>query len=207
MKVILVRHAETEWNQRGIIQGHQDSPLTARGVLETSALLAALTDAGYAVEYVYASPLGRAWHMGLALAEHFCCPLVAQDALKEQAFGLYEGMTTQQLQCDHPGHARALFERDAGFCPPDGESLVQAAYRLMDFLRLLMATASHQTLCVVTHGHVVQGALALLKEGKIDPFSRYAHPNASYSVLEVQEGNAMAIRWGIATHLLGLPES
>ncbi|MDU1423949.1 MAG: histidine phosphatase family protein, partial [Klebsiella michiganensis] len=31
MKLILVRHAETEWNLEGIIQGHSDSSLTCRG--------------------------------------------------------------------------------------------------------------------------------------------------------------------------------
>ncbi|EPU0983356.1 TPA: histidine phosphatase family protein, partial [Klebsiella pneumoniae] len=31
MQVILVRHAETEWNVKNIIQGHSDSALTLRG--------------------------------------------------------------------------------------------------------------------------------------------------------------------------------
>lgn len=60
MKLILVRHAETEWNLKGIIQGHCDSSLTRRGLRETSALLDALTESEYQVERVYASPLGRA---------------------------------------------------------------------------------------------------------------------------------------------------
>lgn len=61
MKAILVRHAETEWNAHGIIQGHSDSALTSRGVRETSALLAALAARDDQIECVYASPLGRAW--------------------------------------------------------------------------------------------------------------------------------------------------
>ncbi|MDT3667111.1 histidine phosphatase family protein, partial [Cronobacter dublinensis] len=42
MNLILVRHAETAWNRGGLIQGHQDSALTARGLQETTALLTAL---------------------------------------------------------------------------------------------------------------------------------------------------------------------
>lgn len=34
MKVIFVRHAETEWNQHGVILGYKDSPLSARGTLQ-----------------------------------------------------------------------------------------------------------------------------------------------------------------------------
>ncbi len=64
MKVILVRHAETEWNVRGVIQGQSDSTLTHRGKRQTSALLAAFAASDYRVECVYASPLGRTWQMG-----------------------------------------------------------------------------------------------------------------------------------------------
>jgi hypothetical protein len=71
MQVILVRHAETEWNVKGIIQGHSDSALTLRGERQTSALLAAFAESDYRVECVYASPLGRAWQMGQRLAERF----------------------------------------------------------------------------------------------------------------------------------------
>jgi probable phosphoglycerate mutase len=64
MKVILVRHAQTQWNRAGMIQGQQDSPITERGERETAALLAALKDEGYAAECVFSSPLARARSMG-----------------------------------------------------------------------------------------------------------------------------------------------
>lgn len=204
MKVILVRHAETEWNVRGIIQGHCDSALTHRGLRETSALLAALDASDYRVDCVYASPLGRAWQMGQRLAERFRCPLTAEPALKEQAFGQYEGMSSQLLIRNHPNDANALFELDAEYCPPGGESLAHASQRLMHFLHSLEATSHHQTVCIVSHGHVSQGVLAILKEGVVDNFPRYAQPNASYSIFDLVHGKCVAVRWGIATHLLQL---
>ncbi|HEM8158802.1 TPA: hypothetical protein U2M13_003306 [Enterobacter hormaechei] len=45
-------------------------PLTARGTLETTVLLTALTDAAYPVECVFTSPPGRAWKMGQAMPGH-----------------------------------------------------------------------------------------------------------------------------------------
>lgn len=204
MKVILVRHAETEWNLRGIIQGHSDSTLTRRGLRETSALLAALTAGDYRIECVYASPLGRAWQMGLSLAEHFLCSLTGEPALKEQAFGEFEGMSSAMLFQNHPYHANALFRLDAEYCPPGGESLAQASQRVMHFLYNLVKTSHHQTICIVSHGQVSQGVLAMLKEGAVDGFTQYAQPNASYSVFELIDGKLIATRWGIATHLLQL---
>ncbi|MDK2632679.1 histidine phosphatase family protein [Pantoea stewartii subsp. indologenes] len=202
MKVILVRHAETEWNARGLIQGQSDSTLTHRGQRQTSALLAAFVASDYQVERVYASPLGRTWQMGQSLSECFGCPLVAETALQEQAFGQFEGMSTAQLIQHHPKDANALFKFDADYCPPEGESLAQATQRVISFLEDLQGTKEHLCVCIVTHGHVSQGVLAILKEGTIDNFTRYAHPNASYSVFDFLDGKCMALRWGIATHLL-----
>ncbi|CCJ78126.1 phosphoglycerate mutase [Cronobacter muytjensii 530] len=48
---------------------------------------------------------------------------------------------------------------------------------------------------------ILQGALALLKDGNIDNFPRYAQPNASYARLSAAPGQCEVIQWGIATHL------
>lgn len=201
MQVILVRHAETEWNVRGIIQGQNDAALTPRGERQTSALLAALATSDYRVECVYASPLGRAWQMGQSLAESFCCSLIAEPALKEQAFGQFEGMTTVQLLQHRPDAAKALFKLDAEYCPPGGESLSHASQRMMHFLYNLEKKRHHKTICIVSHGHVSQGVLSILKSGAVDDFPGYTQPNASYSVFDLINGRCATLRWGIATHL------
>lgn len=201
MQVILVRHAETEWNVREILQGQSDSALTSRGKRQTSALLAAFAACDYRVECVYASPLGRAWQMGQSLAESFCCSLIAEPALKEQALGQFEGMATAQLLKHSPDAAEALFKLDAEYCPPGGESLSYASQRMMHFLYALEKNRHHQTICIVSHGHVIQGVLSILQSGTVDDFPRYAQPNASYSVFDLIDGRCAALRWGIATHL------
>lgn len=197
MKVILVRHAQTQWNRAGVIQGQQDSPITERGERETAALLAALEDEGYTAECVFSSPLARARSMGEALATFFQAPLVIEAALMEQSFGRYEGLSTQKLQAE----ADALFAHDATFSPPGGESLVQAVQRMLAFLQLQHTRAAHKAFCVVCHGHVTQGLLARLKEGNLENFAHYAQPNASYAVLEMSQEKCEVLRWGVATHL------
>lgn len=199
--MILVRHAETEWNAKGIIQGQSDSALTLRGERQTAALLAAFVASDYRVECVYSSPLGRAWQMAQSLAESFGCSLIAEPALKEQAFGQYEGMTTVHLSQYNPDAAKALFKINAEYCPPGGESLSNASQRIMHFLSNLEKKRCHQTICIVSHGQVIQGVLSILKSGVVDDFHRYAQPNASYSVFDLINGKCGALRWGIATHL------
>ncbi|ELY2515218.1 histidine phosphatase family protein, partial [Cronobacter malonaticus] len=185
----------------------QDSALTARGVRETTALLTALAHEFPSVDAVYTSPAGRAHHMANAIASHFRCPLSVEPLLQEQAFGDYEGLSRVQLQRDDPFSAEALFSTDALFTPPGGESLACAAQRLLSFIRDDLAATSHTTCCVVTHGHILQGALALLKDGNIDNFPRYAQPNASYTRLTLTADRCDVIQWGIATHLRHLSQT
>lgn len=54
----------------------------------------------------------------------------------------------------------------------------------------------HRTICIVSHGQVIQGVLAMLKSGAVDDFHRYAQPNASYSVFELINGRCTALKWG-----------
>jgi probable phosphoglycerate mutase len=202
MKIILIRHAETEWNLKGIIQGHNDSALTRRGLRETLALLDALTENQYKVDCVYTSSLGRASQMGKSVAEYFRCSLIAEAALKEQAFGKFEGMCSELLIKDYPNDYNALFRLDAEYCPPGGESLACASQRVIGFIQSLEDTSPHhQTICIVSHGHIIQGVLSIINEGSINNFPRYAQPNASYSVFELISGKFTAVRWGFATHL------
>ncbi|EQA3419909.1 histidine phosphatase family protein [Cronobacter dublinensis] len=207
MHLILIRHAETAWNRGGLIQGYQDSALTARGLQETTALLTALAHEFPSVDAVYTSPAGRARHMGDAIASHFRCPISVEPLVQEQAFGDYEGLSRVQLQRDEPARAEALFSTDAAFTPPGGESLAAAAQRLLSFINNKLAATPHTTCCVVTHGHILQGALALLKDGNIDNFPRYAQPNASYARLSVAPDLCDVIQWGIATHLRHLSQT
>ncbi|EMH4161715.1 histidine phosphatase family protein [Pluralibacter gergoviae] len=206
MKVILARHAETEWNRRGIIQGHSDSAVTRRGMREADALAAALEKNAFSIARVYASPLGRARLMGQRLAASFHCPLFVEPALKEQSFGRFEGMASDYFTHHYPADAEALFMRDAEYCPPGGESLVQASRRIIDFLdhQQNIVMNNTNTICIVSHGHVIQGVLALLKEGHINHFPRYSQPNASYSVFALTNGTCTDLQWGIASHLLHL---
>ncbi|EOU3684724.1 histidine phosphatase family protein, partial [Cronobacter turicensis] len=159
------------------------------------------------VDAVYTSPTGRAQQMGDAIASHFRCSLFVEPLLQEQAFGDYEGLSRVQLQRDDPFSAEALFSTDAAFTPPGGESLACAAQRLLSFIQNDLAATSHTTCCVVTHGHILQGALAILKDGEMDNFPRYAQPNASYARLTLTADRCEVIKWGIATHLRHLSQT
>ena len=63
MRLLLVRHGETDWNAAGRIQGCTDTPLNARGRAQALALAGRLRDER--PQRLYTSPLRRARETGV----------------------------------------------------------------------------------------------------------------------------------------------
>ena len=94
VRVILVRHGETEANKRGILQGQSEWPLSARGRAQAAAAGRALR--GRSFTRVYCSDLGRCRDtLAAILAERAAgttrAPPAFDPVLREMALGHLEG--------------------------------------------------------------------------------------------------------------------
>lgn len=89
--IFLVRHGRTVFNDKNLVQGWSDAPLTARGREQASAAGVALKDVGFSA--VLTSDLGRARQTTDAiLAENVnAIGATALPELREQNFGGFEG--------------------------------------------------------------------------------------------------------------------
>ncbi|MHB2112075.1 histidine phosphatase family protein [Raoultella planticola] len=199
MKILLVRHGETEWNGVNRLQGHLDSPVTARGHRQIAALIRALD--GEKIDRVVSSPTGRAVAAATPIAAHFACPIRFDGRLIERGFGPLEGTVYSQLNDEQRRLFDAIYSGDPHVTPPHGESLAAAVARTTAAL-LEAGEAGDRCVCVVSHGQVMQAVISTLDGHGAENFPRYAHLNGSYSVLERAEGRLSLVKWGIATHLL-----
>ena len=93
MRLILIRHGETEWNVSGRYQGQTDIPLSDRGRAQAEAL--GRRFASIPVDAVYSSPLQRAYDTAAAIARVKGLPIQKADGLKELDFGEWDGNTKE----------------------------------------------------------------------------------------------------------------
>lgn len=100
MRIILVRHGQTQWNSEGRVQGRTDIPLNARGMAQAEAVGEWLS--GRKIDAVYASPLMRAHDTAKAIADRqgVCVKLLGE--MIEIDFGLWEGKTSRELSKEFP---------------------------------------------------------------------------------------------------------
>ena len=130
----VLRHAETEWNVQGRLQGSADSPLTPRGVCQAELCAKRLQRKHYTA--AYCSPLLRAKRTAELVVQGMDDPptIVEDDRLRERAFGMWEGMVWEDIQRQYPDQVK-LSQSDATFAQPGGgESRADCLVRALDFL-------------------------------------------------------------------------
>lgn len=202
MRFIVIRHAESQWNREGIIQGQLDSPLTEQGHQQIAALMVALK--GIPFSQIFSSPSGRAMATAQALATQCQCAVSSDARLHEQHFGCLQGQPYHQVMRTHHTTISRIFAGDPTVTVPEGESVLEVAQRMSAFF-LSFPPTLRATFGVVTHGHALQALIWQLSGGdSLDDTSRYGHPNCGYSVLGVENGRLQLQHWGIATHLQAL---
>lgn len=153
MRLIVLRHGATSWNESGRLQGRADPPLSEAG---RRRVLAWSVPADWRRLPCLVSPLLRARQTAelLAVPEY-----QTELALVEMDWGSFEGQRLADLRASL-GQSMADNEaRGLDFRPPGGESPRDVTKRLAGWLGRM---AAHQPSClVVTHKGVRRALLAM----------------------------------------------
>ena len=152
LRVTLVRHGTTAWNDTGRYQGWSDTPLSERGRAEAARLRDRL--AGERWDRVVASDLLRARETAEIAVPGAA---VATDRrLREMHFGAWEGLTRDECTA-RDGDLLARWTADPASCaPPEGESVAEFEARVAE----ARDEPADGNLLVVTHAGVVHAVLA-----------------------------------------------
>lgn len=187
MRLILVRHGESEWNAAGRVQGQADPGLSDAGqaqVLRLAPLVRAL-----APTVVVSSDLGRAADTARAVID---TPATPDPRWRECAMGDWTGRAVEELYADPLGRFAAW--RDGHADPPGGERWSDMCDRVADAARELLASGTARAL-VVTHGGAIRAACAVLTN--LGPDQLVPVPNASLTIIDLTPGGhllAFAVR-------------
>ncbi len=144
MKICLLRHGRTEYNDQHRYQGRRDIPLSPAG-------RDALRPADFRPDALYVSPMLRARESAAILFPGV--PQIPVADLREVSFGVFEGRTYEEMEED-PGF-RAWVDSGGQLCCPGGESRRDFSARVCPaFAALVDASLAEgaETVAVVAHG-------------------------------------------------------
>jgi probable phosphoglycerate mutase len=163
----VARHGETDWNAQLRWQGHTDVPLNETGRAQARVLAGVLRRTGLAG--VVASDLVRAHETALIVAVELGLAVAYVDAaLRERAFGVFEGLTREECETQHPEAWAAWL--DSKRVPRGGEAHdVLTARVVAGLARVAREVATEDApALVVTHGGALR-AIVVAATGKAPP--------------------------------------
>ena len=151
MKLLVIRHGESEADLLDVHEGRADFALTERGHRQAQAMAQYVAE-NYHIDRIYASTLTRAMQTARHLSDSTCVPIRPEHDLMEFNNGLLAGLPHKEAAEKYPR---------VPDLPPDKsvyeqESLVEFRDRAERILTKILAEASeNDTVAVVTHGGMI----------------------------------------------------
>lgn len=153
----IIRHGETELNNKYVLQGRSDHELNSRGFSQGKKAAEWLAKEGIHFSRVYSSPLRRAIQTAECIVEGK--EITTDDRLIEMDYGPYEGMSLL-----NPKKEVLEFFRDFVNNPaPEGmEQLSSVVKRTGEFVESIKEECSCGNVLISTHAIAMKGILEYL---------------------------------------------
>jgi broad specificity phosphatase PhoE len=196
MRLIFVRHGETDWNAERIYQGWSDVPLNGLGERQAWAAARALAGrADVVVRAIYASPLQRAWKTAEVIAGAFGMKPTTLAGLKELHWGEASGLRVADVARRWPDLDDRRQALGLSFATPGGESGWAFRERVVAAVDEVIGrhradAKPRDAMVIVAHGGSIGCALAHLRGDEVGPWPSVSLGNAAFCEVRVGRDGA-----------------
>lgn len=142
MELTLLRHAQSEYNKKGLLQGRIDCNLSREGIEQTKERAKSFDCSNYDV--CFSSPLKRTLQTAKILVPDL--EVICDDRLIERSLGDWE---------DTPTSDEKVFLLNMDSTPPNGESSVEITKRIEDFIDFLKKNYADKRVLIISHAGIV----------------------------------------------------
>lgn len=150
MRLLMIRHGESEADILHVHEGRADFDLTERGRKQAEAMSAYVRQ-HYKIDKIYASPLKRAAQTAKLLSSAVGVPVQYEDRLMEFNNGLLAGLSYAEANARYPKLDIPLHE-----AVYEQESKLTFRFRAEFMLsKILSENPDESTAAVVTHGGMI----------------------------------------------------
>ncbi len=158
VRVLLVRHGETVWNQENRWQGQADTPLSRTGYDQAWWLARRFQHEARRIQAIYTSDLRRARDTANILGQALGVIPVEATAWREMDIGTWSGLTTAEVASRH-AEEWARLRQGEDLPRGGGETFAQFQSRLVRSSQRFVQDHSGEQIIVVTHGGAVRAFL------------------------------------------------
>jgi len=152
-ELLLVRHAQSEWNALGRWQGQADPELSQTGLQQAEALAQRLVVelADTPIERLICSDLTRARQTAAAIGDRLGRDPETDPRLRELDVGCWAGLTREQIAARDPALLERFESDDPDARPGGGETRREIRVRARHVIEQILAGSRGPRILIVTH--------------------------------------------------------
>ncbi|MGL5574911.1 MAG: histidine phosphatase family protein [Sarcina sp.] len=191
MKIIFVRHTQSEGNYKRIYAGRIDYDLTELGEVQAIEISNSVEILYDTKEFskdtkIYTSPLTRCKKLAEKIAKNKGFEIVDVESLIEYNFGVFEGKSTDEIK--DKIEYKKWSDDYINYKIPKGESLIECNERIINFLDEICK--KDEDAIVITHEGVIKLSILHLLKLPIDNFWNFYSGNGAIVDIEYNQGFA-----------------
>jgi 2,3-bisphosphoglycerate-dependent phosphoglycerate mutase len=156
--LILVRHGQSEWNEKNLFTGWKDPDLTSKGEEEAKEAGKSLNNLDIKYDLMFTSILLRAKRTAQIILNELNqrdIKIIKDKALNERDYGNLSGLNKDEAREKWGEEKVHKWRRSYNTPPPDGESLKDTAERVLPYYRnkILPHVNEGKNIIVAAHGN------------------------------------------------------
>jgi broad specificity phosphatase PhoE len=136
------------------------------------------------LDAVYCSDLSRAVRGAEVIAEPFRLSPVKIKELRERNFGVWEGMSFDEIKEKYPEDFRAWVKNPLRFSPTGGENTLEVKERCMSAIDRIVSDHNARDIAIVAHGGVNRIILCQLLGVPLENIFRIEQDYAAINIIE-----------------------
>lgn len=191
LRLLLVRHGETEWNRMSRFQGVKDIPLNDNGRQQAQKTADFLKDV--TIDFAVTSPLLRPKETAeIILQNHPNISLTTKKDLEEISHGLWEGKLEKEIEAEYPGLLNEWKKKPETVQMPEGENLDQVWARAVnswhEIIKENLEEGKMKTGLVTAHDAINKVIICYLLGLKPANFWNIKQGNGAVTVIDYPQG-------------------
>ena len=164
--LVLVRHGQSEWNEKNLFTGWKDPGLTQKGVEEAKKAGYQLNKLGLNFDIMHTSALIRAQLTGqiiLDVLEQDNLETIENQALNERDYGELTGLNKDEARENFGVDQVQIWRRSYDTPPPEGESLKDTYNRVIPYFESeILPLMKDKNVLISAHGNSLRALVKYL---------------------------------------------
>ena len=160
-KITFISHGATVHSEENRISDNENyPPINDSGQDEIEKICEWLKKRAIKNDKIYTSSALRATQSAQMIAKVFKKDFEVLDGLHSRKYGVWSGLTFEQIENKYPQMLGQLHENTCSYCPEKGETILEFNKRVSKIIKKIVEENSGNRIIIVTHPEVIQAAIS-----------------------------------------------